>query len=127
MNETYLPILLISSSALLDTYAAYVFKQAFKGDRSIKYRSIRDLLNLSIVICRNSFMLSGLFAYMLAPTAWFFALNGIDLSVGYPLLVAFHLVFVLLFAMIFLREGLNRNKMIGCACIFFSVCCLSVN
>jgi len=127
MSEDYFPIILIPLSALLDTYAAYVFKHMFKKNSSNEYRSINGLLALLIITTRNPFILSGLFAYVLAPTAWFFALNGIDLSVGYPLLVAFHLVFVLLFAIIFLDERLTRNKLIGCVCIFLSVCFLFIN
>jgi len=41
------------------------------------------------------------------------ALNRIDLSIGYPILVGFHLVFVLLFGVFALNEGMSWNKLIG--------------
>ena len=127
MTEEYFSLILIPLSALLDTYAAYVFKQMFKKNRSTENHLISGLLVFFITAIRKPFFLSGIIAYALAPTAWFFALNGIELSVGYPLLVAFHLVFVLLFAIIFLQEQLTRNKLIGCICIFLSVCFLFIN
>ena len=127
MTDNYFSTILIIVSALLDTYAAYVFKKMLKKNRSSEHHSINNILDFFVTTIRNPFLLSGLIAYALAPTAWFFALNGIELSVGYPLLVAFHLVFVLLFAIILLNEKLNRNRLIGCACIFLSVCFLFID
>jgi multidrug transporter EmrE-like cation transporter len=127
MIEKYFALILILLSALLDTYAAYVFKQMFKKDRSNENRLISGLLVFFVTTIRKPFFLSGVIAYALAPTTWFFALNSIELSVGYPLLVAFHLVFVFLFAIIFLQEELTQNRLIGCICIFLSVCFLFTN
>lgn len=127
MTDNYFSTVLMILSALLDTYAAYVFKKMLNKSRSSEHRSIRGALEFVVSIIRKPFLLSGFIAYVLAPAAWFFALNGIELSVGYPLLVAFHLVFVLLFAIILLNEKLNRNRLIACSCIFLSVCFLFID
>jgi multidrug transporter EmrE-like cation transporter len=60
-------------------------------------------------------------AFIAAPALWFIALNRLDLSIGYPILVGFHLLFVLIFGTWFLHETMTLNKMIGTVFVFLSL------
>jgi multidrug transporter EmrE-like cation transporter len=112
---------LIILSALLDSYAAYIVKTKFNQMGHIDFSSFASFFNYMWTFIKSPILLSALVAFVSAPGLWFLALNKIDLSVGYPILVVFHLVFVLIFGVFLLDEGFTLNKAIGTLFIFVSL------
>jgi multidrug transporter EmrE-like cation transporter len=108
-------------SALLDSYAAFVVKSQFNKLGVLNFKSIKSIFNYLQVFIKDFYLLTGLLAFALAPAMWFIALNKIELSVAYPVLVGFHLVFVLFFGVNFLNEPMNINKIIGSLLILLSL------
>jgi multidrug transporter EmrE-like cation transporter len=121
MLKTFLPWFLIFLAALFDSYASYVVKYKFNEMGDIKLNSFHSIISYLRPLLLSPFFLSGIFLFILAPILWFFALNKIDLSVGYPVLVTFHLIFVYLLSFLLLEENFNLYKLFGSILLIISV------
>ena len=113
MKDFILTCGLFFLSALFDSYAAFIVKTKFNEMGEIDFSSFRGFFNYMWTFVKSPLLLSAIVAFVCAPGLWFMALNRIDLSIGYPILVGFHLVFVLLFGVFALNEGMSWNKLIG--------------
>ena len=113
--------LLIICSALFDSYAAFVVKMKFNELGPMPRGSFPEFLSYMVKFVQNPLLATALATFIIAPGLWFLALNRVNLSVGYPTLVAFHLFFVLVFGLCFLGESLTVHRMIGIALIGLSL------
>ena len=104
---------MIVISAFCETYAALVVKLRFNLLGDIDFNSFELFIEYMERFFHSPLLITGGAAFFIAPAAWFVALNRIQLSVGYPVLVALHLLFVIIFGIAFLGEVFNVNKMIG--------------
>lgn len=121
MKPFFLTWGLVFLAALFDSYASLVVKIKFNELGHIDFSSSRNFFNYVLKFVKSPLLLSALITFVSAPALWFLALNRLDLSVGYPVLVAFHLIFILLFGVFFLNEGITTNKAIGTLLIFVSL------
>lgn len=112
---------LIILSALLDSYAAFIVKTQFNKLGKLDYSSWQGIITYISSFVQSPLLITALIAFVSAPGLWFLALNRIDLSVGYPILVGFHLLFVLIFGVALLQENLDWNKITGTMLIFMSL------
>jgi multidrug transporter EmrE-like cation transporter len=112
---------LIILSALFDSYAAFIVKTKFNELGHFDFSSLRSFFNYIFNLIKSPLLLSAMVAFIAAPALWFIALNRLDLSIGYPILVGFHLLFVLIFGTWFLHETMTLNKMIGTVFVFLSL------
>ena len=112
---------LIVLSAFFDSYAAFVVKWKFNQLGAIDFSSAGNVGAYLGQFIRSPLLLTGVATFCLAPGLWFFALNRVELSVGYPMLVGFHLIFVLIFGIFFLSESFTFHKGIGVTLIFVSL------
>lgn len=117
---------LIFFSALFDSYAAFIVKTKFNELGPIQYGSLAQFGAYLLNFLKSPLLLTAVVAFVAAPVLWFLALNRLDLSIGYPVLVGFHLIFILFFGLFFLRESLSLYKIIGvvllCSSLFFLFC-----
>ena len=127
MKQFFLSWGLIILSAFFDFYAAYVVKQEFNYVGEIDFSSFKAFFLYVFKFVQSPLLLSALVAFVLAPGLWFIALNKIDLTIGYPLLVGFHLVFILLFGFYLLDESMSIYKIIGCALLMVSIILIGTN
>ena len=118
---------LIFLSAFFDSYAAYVVKKEFNSVGEIDFSSFKAFFLYVFKFVQSPWLLSALVAFILAPALWFIALNKIDLTIGYPLLVGFHIVFILLFGFYLLGENMSIYKIIGCALLVVSLVLIGSN
>jgi multidrug transporter EmrE-like cation transporter len=121
MKAIFLTYGLIFLSALFDSYAAFIVKTKFNELGHFDFSSFRSFFGYILNLLKSPLLLSALIAFVAAPGLWFLALNRMDLSVGYPILVGFHLLFVFIFGIFFLNEGLSLNKMIGSGLVVLSL------
>jgi len=112
---------LIILSALFDSYAAFIVKTKFNQLGPMDFSSFRGFLGYMMTFIKSPLLLTAIIAFVAAPGLWFLALNKMDLSIGYPILVGFHLVFVLIFGVLLLGEGLSTNKIIGLSLVLASL------
>ena len=112
---------MIVVAAFGETYAALMVKLRFNILGDIEFDSIDLFLKYFGKFIQSPLLISGGIAFVVAPAAWFLALNRIQLSVGYPVLVALHLFFVIIFGVTLLGEDLNLNKAIGFLFVLISL------
>jgi multidrug transporter EmrE-like cation transporter len=112
---------IIFLSALCDSYAAYVVKFKFNELGKFSFNSFASFSEYFLKFFGSPLLISGIVAFAFAPALWFIALNRIDLSVGYPVLVVFHLIFVMLTGQFLLGESINIYKIIGTILILLSL------
>lgn len=112
---------LIFFSALFDSYAAFIVKTKFNELGHLDFSSARGFFSYIFNLLKSPLLLSAVVAFVAAPGLWFLALNRLDLSIGYPILVGFHLLFVLIFGVFLLNEGITVNKMIGTGLVVASL------
>ena len=121
MKNLFISWGLIFLSALFDSYAAFIVKTQFNKIGKIDFSSIRSVSDYIFKFFQNPILLTAIITFFAAPALWFIALNRINLSTGYPVLVSFHLIFVLIFGIAFLNEGMTVNKAIGCVLVLSSL------
>lgn len=112
---------LIVISALADSYAAFVVKMQFNKLGKMDFSSFSAFISYLANFFKSPLLVTAVIAFLLAPGIWFLALNKIQLSIGYPMLVGFHLIFVLFFGLLFLGEGMTVSKAIGCVLVLASL------
>ncbi|MFN9800241.1 MAG: hypothetical protein ACK54P_09525 [Bacteroidota bacterium] len=112
---------LIILSAFFDSYAAYVVKTKFNELGHIQFTSFRAVWDYMIQFIRTTNIALAVIGFVAAPGLWFLALNRVELSIGYPTLVGFHLLFVLAFGIFALDETFTPNKAIGMALVLASL------
>lgn len=111
---------LIIVSALCDSYAAFIVKMKFNELGPIDFSSLRNFMRYFWEFVKSPLLLTAAITFIVAPVLWFLALNRIDLSVGYPGLVGFHLVFILCFGLLFLGEPMTVRKWVGIVLVALS-------
>ena len=112
---------LVVFSALLDSYAAYIVKTQFNKLGKIDFSNLKSIWDYMLHFFQQPILLTAIVAFVAAPGFWFIALNRLDLSIAYPVLVGFHLIFVLVFGVMLLNEGMSVNKIIGCFLVLISL------
>ena len=121
MNDKMVGWLLIFLSALLDSYAAFIVKTKFNELGKIDFSSFKSFFDYIWQFVQSPILLTAIIAFVSAPGLWFLALNRINLSTGYPILVGFHLVFVLVFGVFLLSEDFDVYKGIGTGLVLLSL------
>ena len=121
MNDKLIGWVLIFLSALLDSYAAFIVKTKFNELGKLDFSSFKAFFDYIFQFLQSPILLTAIIAFVSAPGLWFLALNRINLSTGYPMLVGFHLVFVLIFGVFFLAEDFDVYKGIGTVLVLFSL------
>ena len=127
MRGIFIGWILILFAAFLDSYASFIVKKEFNTVGSIDFSSFNSFVRYIKNFIKSPWLASALIAFVTAPFLWFIALDKIDLTTGYPVLVGFHLVFVVLFGYFLLNEAMSINKLIGCVLLIISLILISTN
>ncbi len=112
---------LIILSAFLDSYAALIVKKQFNHLGEIDYSSFYGFFSYLYKFIQYPLLITAVIAFVAAPIVSFLALSRLELSVSYPVLVGFHLIFAFFFGVFFLEEKVTTYKLIGAVLIFISI------
>ena len=112
---------LVVLSALFDSYAAFIVKSQFNLLGKIEYSSLSSVLSYLSKFIKNPLLITAVITFIVAPVFWFFSLNRLDLSIAYPVLISFHLLFIIILSVFFLGENMTWFKIIGTALVFTSL------
>jgi multidrug transporter EmrE-like cation transporter len=119
---TYLlhPWLLIFYAAIADCYAAYVIKLKFNEFGPVDFSNGGAVLDYAFKLLSSGMFISAISAYVIAPFLAFVALSKLELSVFYPVSIIFHMMFIVLLAVL-LGEMISLHKIIGIVLIVISL------
>ena len=112
---------LVVLSAICDSYAAYVVKHKFNMQGDMDWTSFAAVRAYLWEFIQSPLLLTAIVTFSAAPALWLFALNRLDLSAAYPVLVALHLVFVMLTGALLLGEDVNAFKVAGTVLLLASL------
>ncbi len=112
---------LVVLSAVCDSYAAYVVKHKFNMQGEMDWSSLAAVKSYLWQFIQSPLLLTAIVTFVAAPALWFFALNRLELSVAYPVLVALHLVLVMLTGAFLLGEEVNGFKVAGTVLLLASL------
>ena len=121
MKLSTLSWILVILSALFDSYSSFIVKYQMNLFGKMEYNSLKGVSTYLWNFFQSPLLLTALLTFILAPVLWFFSLNHLNLSNAYPILISFHLLFVLIFGIAFLEEQFSINKTIGIFLIIISV------
>ena len=121
MKLSTLSWMLVILSALFDSYASFIVKSQLNLTGKMEYNSLKNIMTYLWKFFQNPVLITAILTFLLAPILWFFSLNHLNLSTAYPVLLSFHLIFVLIFGVSFLDERLTMNKMFGILFILISI------
>lgn len=124
MKNFFLSWGLIILSALFDSYAAFIVKLKFNELGPVDFSSGRNFVAYLFEFVKSPVLITAVITFVVAPFLWFLALNRIDLTIGYPGLVGFHLVFIMALGVLFLGEPLTFRKLMGVVLVGLSFCFL---
>ncbi len=119
--RNYSGFVLVGLAAIFDAYAAFIVKSRFNAVGSMDFSSLRNFATYVFRVFKSPWMATAIIAYVAAPALSFVALNKLNLSVAYPVLVAIHLLFAFIFGVFFLSEPVTGSKMIGSALVLLSL------
>lgn len=112
---------LVFLSALADSFAAFIVKRRFNELGAIDLGGFLPVFHYIVQFLKSPIVIIAVIAYFSAPALWFVALNRINLSVAYPVLVGFHILFVFVLAVLFLGEGITAKKIIATLLVLTAV------
>jgi len=118
---------LIFLSALADSFAAYAIKSQFNKLGVIEMKTFGGVISYLFTMLKSPILVFAIIAYAAAPALWFFALNRIELTIAYPLVVAFHMFFIVIFGVYLLDEAFTWNKIVSVALVTAAVLVLYVD
>ena len=121
MKLSTLSWILVILSALFDSYASFIVKSQMNFVGKMEYNSLRSILSYLWNFFQSPLLFTALLTFLLAPVLWFFSLNHLNLSSAYPILISFHLLFVLIFGFAFLEEEFTINKIVGIFLLIMSI------
>lgn len=113
--------MLVILAALFDSYSSFIVKHQMNVTGKIEYSSLKSILNYLWKFFQSPILFTAILTFLLAPVLWFFSLNHLNLSTAYPVLISFHLIFVLIFSIGFLEETFTLNKIFGVLLIILSI------
>ena len=112
---------LVALSALFDSYASFIVKAKFNELGRLDYSSWQSVGKYLVSFAKAPILLTAVMTFLLAPILWFVALNRLDLSRAYPVLVGLHLIFILIMGVAFLGEPMTTKKAIGTLMVLASL------
>ncbi len=113
-------VCLIALLLLLDTFAQIFFKIGVTQLGEFPTGSFSNILNYSVQLAQNIFVISGVVALIFAFFTWLILISKVDLSFAHPMTSLVYAT-IPLSASLMLNEPLHWNQMIGISIIVLGV------
>ena len=113
MREFLLSWGLIIFAALIDVLAILVIKIRLNVLGAIQFESFLNVLKYCIKVISTPVTFFATLFLFLSPIVYAFALSRINLSIAYPIIIAFSSIFLLAFSTVILNETLTSKHLVG--------------
>jgi multidrug transporter EmrE-like cation transporter len=110
---------------LLNSFGAIVIKYRINKMGQIQYNSFKLIIRYFIELLRSPLIICGVLSIFLSAFLWMIALSRLQISLAYPVAVGLNFIIVVSIALIFLREQLSIEKIVGILLILVSIILLS--
>ena len=108
-------------AAFADSFALFAIKRKFNELGDINLSSFSGFISYMLNFLQSPIMIVAILVYAIAPILSFYAFSKLDLSIGYPLLVALHIFFIIILSGLYLSESITVYKIISGILIIIAV------
>lgn len=113
MREFLLSWGLIIFAAFIDVLAVLIIKIRLNVLGAIQFDGFLNVLKYCVKVISTPVTFFATLFLFLSPVVYAFALSRINLSIAYPIIIAFSSIFLLAFSTIILNETLTTKHLIG--------------
>lgn len=110
---------------LLNSFGALIIKYKINEMGTIQLSSFRFVIKYFYELIKSPLIICGIFSIFISAFVWMVALSRLQISIAYPVAVGLNFIVVVTVALIFFKEHLSVEKIIGIVLIFISVFLIS--
>jgi len=110
MKELFLSWGMLILSVIFNVVGVFVVKIKLNELGPVKFDSVKTVVSYFLLLLRSELVIAGVFLFFVAPFLFAVALSRMEISVAYPVQVAFNFLLLVLLAVIFLGESLTLTK-----------------
>ena len=110
---------------LFNSFGALIIKYKINEMGTIQFSSYRFVIKYFYELIKSPLIICGIFSIFISAFVWMVALSRLQISIAYPVAVGLNFIVVVTVALIFFKEHLSVEKIIGIVLIFISVFLIS--
>lgn len=110
---------------VFNSFGALIIKYKINEMGTIQLSSFRFVIKYFYELIKSPLIICGIFSIFISAFVWMVALSRLQISIAYPVAVGLNFIVVVTVALIFFKEHLSAEKIIGIVLIFISVFLIS--
>lgn len=110
---------------VFNSFGALIIKYKINEMGTIQFSSFRFVIKYFYELIKSPLIICGIFSIFISAFVWMVALSRLQISIAYPVAVGLNFIVVVTVALIFFKEHLSVEKIIGIVLIFISVFLIS--
>lgn len=110
---------------VFNSVGALIIKYKINEMGTIQLSSFRFVIKYFFELIKSPLIICGIFSIFISAFVWMVALSRLQISIAYPVAVGLNFIVVVTVALIFFKEHLSVEKIIGIVLIFISVFLIS--
>ena len=110
---------------VFNSVGALIIKYKINEMGTIQLSSFRFVIKYFYELVKSPLIICGIFSIFISAFVWMVALSRLQISIAYPVAVGLNFIVVVTVALIFFKEHLSVEKIIGIVLIFISVFLIS--
>ena len=110
---------------VFNSVGALIIKYKINEMGTIQLSSFRFVIKYFYELIKSPLIICGIFSIFISAFVWMVALSRMQISIAYPVAVGLNFIVVVTVALIFFKEHLSVEKIIGIVLIFISVFLIS--
>ncbi|MCK4791965.1 MAG: hypothetical protein KAV87_49995 [Desulfobacteraceae bacterium] len=110
---------------VFNSFGALIIKYKINEMGTIQLGSFRFVIKYFYELIKSPLIICGIFSIFISAFVWMVALSRLQISIAYPVAVGLNFIVVVTVALIFFKEHLSAEKIIGIVLIFISVFLIS--
>lgn len=110
---------------VFNSFGALIIKYKINEMGTIQFSSFRFVIKYFYELIKSPLIICGIFSIFISAFVWMVALSRLQISIAYPVAVGLNFIVVVTVALIFFKEHLSAEKIIGIVLIFISVFLIS--
>lgn len=121
MNKFFLSWGMVIGYVVLNSFGALIIKYKINAIGEVQLGSVKSFINYFLELLKSPLIICGILSIFISAFVWMTALSRLQISLAYPVAVGLNFFVVVTVALIFLKEQLSVEKVIGIVLIFISI------
>jgi multidrug transporter EmrE-like cation transporter len=121
MNKFFMSWGMVIGYVVLNSFGALIIKYKINAIGEVQMGSLKSIVNYFMELLKSPLIICGILSIFISAFVWMTALSRLQISLAYPVAVGLNFFVVVTVALIFLKEQLSVEKVIGIVLIFISI------